>query len=271
MPVRRAVKLKGEQLTNMDRDKSVLVVDDSRLMRSQVEGLLQGFGYMTSSVANGREGLDYLRENKDVDLVVLDVVMPVLDGRTTIEEIRSDSRTMDLPILILTSTEHVDLVAQCLEAGGNDYLVKPVDPRLLYQRVQGLIEEHPRSHHRVQCNVVAEVSTGPEQFVGEIQELCEAGAGLLLKVPLMEKGEYRTPRELVLLRFSKGLEKSVKEGLYNCSLCGSCELACPLKIPLPEYLQNIRNEVVREKLTPEKHVIIDENVKSVGNPYGRGD
>ena len=87
----------------------------------------------------------------------------------------------------------------------------------------------------------------------------------------MQAGEYRTPRELVLLRFSGSLARSVEEGLYNCSLCGSCELACPLGIPLPEFLQNIRNQVVKEGLTPKKHMTIGENVKTFGNPYGRGD
>lgn len=100
---------------------------------------------------------------------------------------------------------------------------------------------------------------------------CRACGSVCPRSLLMQKGEYRTPRELVLLRFSGGLAKSVEEGLYNCSLCGSCELACPLGIPLPDFLQKIRNEVVKENLTPKKHITIGENVKSFGNPYGRGD
>ena len=87
----------------------------------------------------------------------------------------------------------------------------------------------------------------------------------------MQKGEFRTPRELVLLRFSGGLAKSVEEGLYNCSLCGGCEKVCPLSIPLPDFLLKIREEAVSEGLTPKKHMIIGENVKKFGNPYGRGD
>ena len=193
------LELRSEQVTNSDRDKSVLVVDDSRFIRNQVENLLQGFGYRTISAANGAEGLKYLLGSEDVGLVILDVVMPVMDGRTMIDEIRSHGKSKDLPVLVLTGTEHIEMVAQCLEAGCNDYLVKPVDPRLLYQRVQNLLENHPRSHRRVVCNVVVEVSTGPEQFMGEIQELCEAGAGLLLDTPLEEgdivKVSFVLPRE----------------------------------------------------------------------------
>jgi L-lactate dehydrogenase complex protein LldF len=100
---------------------------------------------------------------------------------------------------------------------------------------------------------------------------CRACGSVCPRSLLMQEGEYRTPRELVLLRFSGSLAKSVDEGLYNCSLCGSCELACPLGIPLPSFLQSIRNDVVKENLTPKKHNAISENVKTFGNPYGRGD
>jgi L-lactate dehydrogenase complex protein LldF len=115
-----------------------------------------------------------------------------------------------------------------------------------------------------------------EIMEGEFSEFlqcinCRACGSVCPRSLLMQKGEYRTPRELVLLRFSEDLAKSVEEGLYNCSLCGSCELACPLSIPLPDFLQKIRNEVVNENLTPKKHMAIRENLKTMGNPYGRGD
>lgn len=100
---------------------------------------------------------------------------------------------------------------------------------------------------------------------------CRACGSVCPRSLLMKEGEYRTPRELVLLRFSGSLSKTVDEGLYNCSLCGSCELACPLSIPLPEYLLKIREDVVQEGLAPKKHMTIGENVKKFGNPYGKGD
>jgi L-lactate utilization protein LutB len=100
---------------------------------------------------------------------------------------------------------------------------------------------------------------------------CRACGSVCPRSLFLEEGEYRTPRELVLLRFSGSLAQTVEEGLYNCSLCGSCEKACPLGIPLPDFLQSIRNEVVKENLAPKKHMTIGENVRNFGNPYGRGD
>lgn len=100
---------------------------------------------------------------------------------------------------------------------------------------------------------------------------CRACGSVCPRSLFMKEGEYRTPRELVLLNFTSAVSKSVSEGLYDCSLCGSCELACPLGIPLPDFLLNIRNLAVRENLAPKKHIAIGENVKNTGNPYGRGD
>jgi L-lactate utilization protein LutB len=115
-----------------------------------------------------------------------------------------------------------------------------------------------------------------EILAGEFSEFlhcinCRACGAVCPRSLFLGEGEYRTPRELVLLRFSGSLAQTVSQGLYNCSLCGSCEKACPLGIPLPDFLQNIRNEVVKENLTPKKHMFIGENVKNLGNPYGRGD
>jgi L-lactate utilization protein LutB len=111
---------------------------------------------------------------------------------------------------------------------------------------------------------------------GELEEFlqcinCRACGAVCPRSLFGEGEEYRTPRELVLLRFTGGLRETVDEGLYNCSLCGGCKIACPLSIPLPDFLQRIRQEIVEDELVPEKHLILGENVKNFGNPYGKGD
>jgi L-lactate dehydrogenase complex protein LldF len=110
----------------------------------------------------------------------------------------------------------------------------------------------------------------------EYQELlhcinCRACGAVCPRSLFGEGEEYRTPRELVLLHFTKGLQKTVEEGLYDCSLCGGCEIACPLTIPLPDFLQKIRDQTVKGGFLPEKHLMLGENVKNFGNPYGKGD
>ena len=83
--------------------------------------------------------------------------------------------------------------------------------------------------------------------------------------------EYRTPRELVLMHFTRGLKETINQGLYNCSLCGGCEIVCPLSIPLPDFLLKIREQAFVNCLMPKKHLKLGENIKNFGNPYGKGD
>jgi len=169
------------------RAKTILVVDDSPLVNNQVTDLLEGFGYRTVSAANGAEGMKALQNNNTLDLVVLDLVMPVMDGRAMLLEIRSRKEFADLPVLVLTALEHIHRLSDHDMAGIDDYLIKPVDPRLLYQRVQALIETHPRAYRRVACSLLADVDTGTEQSVGEIVEISEGGIGLFPGSELREK------------------------------------------------------------------------------------
>ena len=100
---------------------------------------------------------------------------------------------------------------------------------------------------------------------------CRACGSVCPRSLLTKEEEFITPRELIYLRITKGLKETVDHGLYNCSLCGGCKIACPLSIPLPDFLKNIRAQVVEESLVPKKHLTLGKNVKIFGNPYGKGD
>lgn len=100
---------------------------------------------------------------------------------------------------------------------------------------------------------------------------CRACGAVCPRSLLLKEEQYRTPRELVRLRFTLGLKEAVNQGLYNCSLCGGCKIACPLLIPLPDFLQKIREQVGKSDLVPEKHGKLGENIRNYGNPYGKGD
>ncbi len=98
------------------------------------------------------------------------------------------------------------------------------------------------------------------------------GCGAVCPRSILGYGEeYRIPRDLILLHLTKGLKETVDHGLYNCTLCGGCKIECPLSIPLPEFLQEIRAQAVKNDLVPKKHLNLCENVKNFGNPYGRGE
>lgn len=100
---------------------------------------------------------------------------------------------------------------------------------------------------------------------------CRACGSVCPRSLLTQEEELITPRELIHLRITRGLNETVEHGLYNCSLCGGCKIVCPLSIPLPDFLKDIRAQVVENNLVPKKHLALGENVKTYGNPYGKGD
>ena len=163
----------------MNEPKTVLVIDRSRQVRGQLHELLDRYGYQVLDTGSPPEAFDMLRGGR-VDLLVAEVGTPGAGDKTLIEEMRSTTSFKDIPVLVLATTEEVGDVANWVSSGCNDFLLKPVNARLLFQRVQTLVEDNPRAYKRVPCSVIAEGTTGSDLVTGELKEIGEGGAGLVL-------------------------------------------------------------------------------------------
>jgi DNA-binding response OmpR family regulator len=120
-----------------DPGRRVLVVEDERHIRDLVALHLGLDGWTTVAIGNGEEALRLARE-EPFDLVVLDVMLPGLDGLTVLRAIRRDARAADVPVLLLTARrEEADKVLG-LETGADDYLTKPFGVRELVARARAL-------------------------------------------------------------------------------------------------------------------------------------
>jgi DNA-binding response OmpR family regulator len=114
----------------------VLVVDDDPDVRQLVEMKLRLDGIETLTATNGQEALDVLAAN-DVDLVVLDLMMPVMDGIEACRRIREAEDMADLPVIMLTAKAQASDIQAGFSTGATDYVVKPFSPRELLSRVRG--------------------------------------------------------------------------------------------------------------------------------------
>ncbi len=102
---------------------------------------IEACGYENIVTAeNGRDALDKMRE-RPVDLVLLDIMMPELDGYGVLEELRTDTALRDIPVVMISALEDVSSVVRCIELGATDYLTKPFNPVLLKARVDNYIEK----------------------------------------------------------------------------------------------------------------------------------
>lgn len=118
-----------------DEPGRVLVVDDSGTNRRLLAAALTGLGHEVHTAENGRRALELLRGDA-FDLVLLDLVMPVLDGYATLEAIKADPRTDHLPVIMVSAVHELDSVVRCIELGATDYLPKPFSAAVLRARLR---------------------------------------------------------------------------------------------------------------------------------------
>ncbi len=113
-----------------------LVVDDSVVNRRLLVRHLEGLGLATVEAEHGVEALERLRADPAAfDLVLLDVMMPELDGYQTLAAMKADETIRHLPVIMVSGVEELDSVVRCIELGATDYLTKPISPRILEARV----------------------------------------------------------------------------------------------------------------------------------------
>jgi adenylate cyclase len=113
---------------------SVLVVDDDALNRKLLVHLLEQQGHRARTAENGREALELARA-APTDVVLLDIVMPELDGISVLEQLKSDRDLMHIPVIMISAIDELASVVRCIEIGAEDYLQKPFDAVLLRARI----------------------------------------------------------------------------------------------------------------------------------------
>src|SRR5215475_2159006 len=129
-------------------DPALLVVDDNEDNRYMLSQQLNIQGYDNITIAtNGHEALNILR-SKSFDLVLLDIMMPDLNGYEVLERMRSSPALRDIPVIMISAIGELDSVVRCIELGAEDYLPKPFEPTLLRARVRATLERK-RLHDQV--------------------------------------------------------------------------------------------------------------------------
>ena len=173
-------------------------------MRTFLQSALGREGFETMGVANGREAVDRIREH-DIAVVVMDVQMPVLDGLQALREIRADSRSRTLPVILVTASHGESDRIRGLESGADDHLAKPVAVKELAARV--------RAQVRARAAWTGELERGREhrrRLAAAIEELPRAVPLPMLAASLVE----RLPVVLdvdgaAILHFSRGAVRTV--------------------------------------------------------------
>ncbi len=120
--------------------KKILIVDDKTEFRRLTKTILSS-AYLVESAENGVEALSLLQNGYMPDLIVSDLMMPVLGGRDLVEQLKASGAFKHIPVIILSSIDKTDEKIKLIKLGADDYLEKPYNPNELLARIEKLLKE----------------------------------------------------------------------------------------------------------------------------------
>src|SRR5687767_1628561 len=118
----------------------LLVVDDNEMNRDMLSRRLERQGHAVTMAENGRQALERIRA-EPFDLVLLDIMMPELNGYEVLEQLKNDGDLRHIPVIMISAVDELDSVVRCIELGAEDYLSKPFSPVLLKARIGACLEK----------------------------------------------------------------------------------------------------------------------------------
>ena len=113
-----------------------LIVDDSRTMRLVLKKILNEVGFEVSEAEDGSEALIRLKELDRVDLMLVDWNMPVMDGLEFVRTVRQDNAYDEVPLMMVTTEDTMDRVVEALNAGANEYVMKPFTSESIIEKLE---------------------------------------------------------------------------------------------------------------------------------------
>ena len=148
----------------MEEFSKILIVDDNPKILSETLPL---YGYTVQVVTNGADALKTLETDNDIDLVLLDVMMPQMDGWETLKQIRKNEKTKYLPVIMITAVSEEHKIVSGLKYGADDYIVKPYILPNLLARIEAVLR---RSKWQVDKSQKKDINI---ELKGEIEPLTE--------------------------------------------------------------------------------------------------
>jgi len=173
--------------------KCILVVDDSKLFLFLSETIFKRVGSKVITATSGMQALKLVEEVKP-DIVILDLMMPDMRGDEVCAKIKSDPKTKDIPVIIVTVYSNSEEIEKCMKAGCDDFLIKPIDQNALIRKVAEILKIPHRKQVRILVRIDVKGKSGSRSFFGTTENLSEGGMFLVME-NLLE------PRITVSLRF----------------------------------------------------------------------
>jgi DNA-binding NtrC family response regulator len=198
---------------------SILIVDDNAANRDLLSRQLRRQGHDVTTAEDGRQALELMRANP-FDLLLLDIMMPEMDGYEVLEHLKSDATLEDVPVVVISALEEMESVAQCIRMGAEDYLLKPFNPVLLEARIRTCLEKKrlrelsealELRHLKEGVQIIAE-SRVMQNVLSTVRAVSRSPVSVLLR------GESGTGKEVIARMIHRGSDRKNKPFVaVNCA------------------------------------------------------
>jgi class 3 adenylate cyclase len=217
---------------------SILVVEDNEVHRSTLTKLLGGQGHRITLAENGRRGLDLIQSER-FDVILLDILMPEMDGFQVLKKIKGDREFRHIPVIMITALDDIASAVRCIEMGADDYLTKPFEKVVLQARINsGLSKKRFHDMERRHVDQITHLNRRLEARVEEqMAELVRTGK-LKRFLPRQVAEGLMTGR----LGHTQQLERRKVTILFS-DMVGFTDLSDSLD---PEELSEVLDEYLRE-------------------------
>jgi two-component system, chemotaxis family, chemotaxis protein CheY len=129
-------RLVADMEESKERSKMrAMVIDDSRAIRAVIGRILKELNFEISEAGNGREALEKLQQNGKPDLALVDWNMPEMNGLEFVRAVRSEAGYNEMPLMMVTTETEMEHVAMALEAGANEYIMKPFTKEMIVEKL----------------------------------------------------------------------------------------------------------------------------------------
>lgn len=192
----------------------ILVVEDNGISRDMLCRRVERQGHRIAQAENGRLALEMVAKH-DFDLILLDVMMPEMDGYQALQRLKSDDSSRDIPVIMLSALGEMDSVVKCIELGAEDYLSKPFDPVLLKARIDaGLEKKRLRDQEVLNIQKIESMNAELEKRVeARVKELKQANKSLVVEVAQRKKLEEQLQEKMAEMAMADEIARIITSTL----------------------------------------------------------
>ena len=187
----------------------ILVADDVKDMRDLLVQMIETLGYQAHQASTGKEVLDIIsEEDTKIDLILMDIDMPSMNGIVAMQKIRQINP--EIKVCFVSGIKDKNIVASAIKAGGNDYIVKPIDVALIKEKINKLLGKSEKSAFvSIEASLSTKFPNVPIDLETTVVEISEVSLKLESEIPFKTKQNL----DLIIPKLSALLEH---EEVFNC-------------------------------------------------------